>query len=362
MQWKNNSGVAFIAAVLGMLAFGTLGLTLASLVSNRYLGSTEKLQSAQAFYVAEGGVQSILMSQFNGDSDFSDNISPTDPPFGATSISLAPGQFWVEYLNQQATSVDIRVTARVGQAVREVRVSVGQGGTGIQTATMSDGNLSIINSSGNIFGDVVLSGNYTIEPGVTVNGNITQDGSLEIPPIDFNTYESMTTSTHYGSLAISSNYTGDLHVTGSVVFYGDVTYNGLLYVDGSIAFQGSSTVINGTVVAEGNIAIQNSGNIQVISQPNPLGHMPAILAGGNLDIQITNNVDIQGAIWANENIEVQNIDDFDLTGAFLTGGNMAMSNIPDLNITFDSDLVAQIPGMTGGSGSMGLSLANWQTY
>src|SRR5262245_56644537 len=151
--------MAFIVVVLGMLLFGSLGLSLVSTTTSERVGQVDDVTAAQAFYVAEGGLQYLIMKQLSGDQNFSDNVSPTGAPFGGTPVSLGNGQFGVEYLSQATDSAQVRITARVGNAVRTIRQAVGQGRSGYQYVTMAGGNLNMNSSTGDIYGDVGIHGN-----------------------------------------------------------------------------------------------------------------------------------------------------------------------------------------------------------
>lgn len=354
-----------VATILGMLFFGIMGTTLVNITANNLSSATEDLQGSQAFYVAEGGMQYVQMNKLNGDSNFADNIPPTDPPFGANAISLSPGQFWVEYMNVTPDTVTVKITSRVGTAVRVIEQNAAQGGSGVQYVTMADGNLSIDDSTGNVFGDVAVTGSYDIDPDVTVNGNIVSDPDLEIPTIDFPTYEAMCDSTHSGNLTISANYTGDLCVTGNVTISAGVTYTGLLYVGGNLAINANNVVFNGSTVVEGNIQGNGRTGLQFNAQPiNPDEHMPAILTQGNLSFEDADNLTIYGVVWTDGNLSFDDSDNLTYTGSFMTDGNVTIDDVTGLTLTFDADVVAGIPGLSGGGGAVtgSLSLSGWKTY
>lgn len=353
-----------LAALLGMIFFGAMGITMVYLTANIISGSNEDLQSSQAFYVGEGGLQYVMMNQLGGDTDFSDNVSPTDPPFGANSISLSPGEFWVEYQNQQTNSVKVKITSRVGSAVRVIEQQAGQGGVSRQYVTLASGNLNANSSSGNIYGDVGLRGNVNMSDQVTVHGNIYQDPAIELPALDFDVYEDMCTSVYQGSKVFSSNYTGNLCVTGSVVFYSNVTYTGLLYVEGNVHIQGSNVVINGSLITEGNLNADHQSGLQFNAQVVNGQHMPAIATNGNLSIKNSDGMRVTGVIWNDGNIDLSNSDNLQYTGSFMAGGNILINSASNLTLTFDADLLVGVPGLSnmGGGQSGSLSLSGWKTY
>lgn len=354
-----------IATILGMLLFGIMGTTMVHMTANNLSSATEDLQSSQAFYVAEGGVQYVEMSQFNGDTNFADNNPPTDPPFGANSISLSPGQFWVEYVNKTSSSVTVKVTAKVGTAVRVIEQNVGQSGTGFQYVTMAGGNINANSSTGNIYGDVGLKGNVNISSGVVVHGNIYQDPTIVLPTLDFNVYMNMCTTTNNGNMDINSNYTGNLCVIGDVTIGSNVTYTGLLYSTGKVTVNGNNVHINGSLLAEGNIKADNRSGLQFIADnSNPNQHMPAIAGKSLLELKNDDNMTIKGVMWNDGNLDYTNSDNLDYTGSFMAGQNVIMNSSNNLKITFDSEYLVGVPGLSGGGGAQSgsLSLSGWKTY
>jgi len=74
----NNKGLGIIAAVIIMLIVAVMGLTVVSLYSRNIGGSQNYVQSQQAFYLAESGVQRALLSLTKQNwTDWSDCIAPS---------------------------------------------------------------------------------------------------------------------------------------------------------------------------------------------------------------------------------------------------------------------------------------------
>ncbi len=365
MKNLNQKGMMLVAVVLGMLLFGAMGATISYLVANNLADSNEDLQSSQAFYVAESGMQYVQMNQLNGDTNFTDNISPTGAPFGGTPISMSPGQFWIEYLNKQTQSVTVRITSKVGSAVRVIEQNVGQSGTGRQYVTMAGGNLNANNSSGNIYGDVGLKGQANLnQPATVVHGNIYQDPTIQIPTLDFNVYKNMCTSTYSGNKTFSSNYSGNLCVTGNATINANVTYTGLLYANGNVTISGNNVIVNGTIISEGNFAADNRTGLQLTAQSSNSQHMPAVASKGNLSLKNSDGMHVTGVLWDAGNIDLSNSDNMIYTGSFMSGGNANINSANNMSITFSADLMAGVPGLSGGGGTQtgSLSLSGWKTY
>ena len=357
--------MALVAIIMGMLILSAIGITMTNFVSSNSSIVSDNLQSSQAFYVAEGGMQYVLMNQLNGDNNYADNVSPTAAPFGAPSINLSPGQFWIEYLNQAQTSVTVRVTARVGNATRAIQQSVVQGGSGFKDVTMAKGNLSINNSTGIVSGDVVLGGNYSIAPAVQVLGNITVDHNIQIPAIDYAPYLAMVTTTFNGNKTFSSNYSGNARVTGNATINAGITITGLLYVDGNVAFNGNNIVINGSLITKGNLGLDGRSGLQFISQTiDSSHHMPAILTKGNIGATNADNMELYGVVWTGGNLSLANADNLDYLGSFMTGGNVSYDNMKNIKMTFDPVYVTGVPGLPnlGASQTPSVVLSGWQSY
>ncbi len=363
---QGEEGMALVAVIMGMLILSAIGVTMTHFVSSNAASASDDLQSSQAFYVAEGGMQYVLMNQLNGDSDYSNNVSPTAAPFGAPSISLNPGQFWVEYLNETSTSMTARVTARVGNATRAVQQAVTLGGSGFKYVTMAKGNLSITNTTGTVSGDVVMSGNYSIAPTVTMLGNVTSNPNLTIPPLDMSVYRNMTTSTYTGTMTISGNYTGNTYITKNLNINAGSTINGVLYVHGNVAFNGNNIVVNGTIVTDGNLNCANRTGLQFISQPIDANHqMPAIVVDGNVgDFTNADNMKVRGLVWSTGNLSLNNTDNLDYVGSFMVDGNASFDTMTNFKLSFNSTYVTGVPGMTdlGGSNTASMVLSGWQSY
>ncbi len=365
--------MAFIASVLGMLLFGAMGLSLVSVVSDNLSGSTDDLETAQAFYVADGGMQYTIMKELNGDSNFSDNVSPTGAPFGGTPVSFNPGQFWIEYSNQSQNGIDVKVTGKVGNSVRVVRWTIDRSGSGYKDGTMMGGNFiaSASTSTGDIYGNAGISGNINLGTNVVVHGTLAQDPTLVPPSIDSLVYKNMCTTTVSGNYTVSSNYSGNLCVLGgNVTFSGNLTYTGLLYTNGNITFNGNNLTVNGTIVAEGSVDGSKGGaglnHLQFNAQPSADGtYMPAILGNGStFTFQKAQNMTVHGVLWNPHNpMNMKQMNNLDLTGSFIAGGNVDLSSSTHMKITFDWDYLVGIPGLSGGSHTLtSLGVNGWKAY
>ena len=361
--WQNQKGTAFFGVVLAMLFFTTMGITTVSLVANDSTGATGNLNGSQSFYVAEGGLQHVIMNELAEDTDFGDNVSPTDAPFGANSIALGDGEFWVEYLNQSSSSIDVRVTAQVGNAVRVVQQTVTPGS--YPYSALVDGNFSLNNTEGTIDGDIGVNGNYNGDD-MAVTGTIYEDMDIDMPTVDFAEYLDLIDTTQNGNYTISSDYTGNLRVTGNLKIDGNITITGILYVDGNVDFDGDNVTVNGTIVTEGNLNGNNHDDLSFLAQPLDDGtQMPALVVDGNITINNSENITIAGTVWADGNINMNSMENVNFVGSLISNGNINLENGEDIQLVFESDYMegllgfSDIPGAPGGGG--GLTVSGWRS-
>lgn len=64
---NNNKGFSLLLAVFLLVVFGFIGVSIVTMLSNQSVSSSEELISAQAFYLAESGVEwGIWKSMDNG--------------------------------------------------------------------------------------------------------------------------------------------------------------------------------------------------------------------------------------------------------------------------------------------------------
>jgi len=361
---RDDRGSALIAVLLAVFLFGAIGATVSSLTASNLASSTEDFEGSQAFQVAEGGMQWVLMNQLTGDSDFSNNASPTGAPLSAKSIALGSGEFWVEYTNVQPSQMTVKVTSRVGKSVRVVEQQAGQVTQqgGHKEVILAWGN-TVLSNSGDIYGDVAMvSGNMTTV-GVKLHGTAYQDPKLALPWLDREAYRSMCTKTYSSAKTILSKTTinGNVCYKGNVEIQGNVTVNGLLFVDGEIAVQGSNVTINGSMIATGNISGGWSNNVQFNAGTQGSTHMPA-LAGHYINFDRMNNLQINGLFWSDRDVTIVNSNNAQITGTLVSMRTITMTSDSNLALTFSSNLLTGIPGFQydAGTASTTLALSGWK--
>lgn len=313
---KNERGFSLIIVIFAILFLGVMGLAMNLILSTFTDSSILEMRGAQAFYVAEGGKEYILKSQFANDTNYADNVSPTGAPFGGSPITLGPGQFWVQYYNLTTDDGRIVITGRVGSSVRVVSQNfkstysngVSSGGNTTMTQSQSGGGL--------LNGDLSCGATCSIDPGYTVGGTITSGTGIAPPASSFQALVARTTST-VGSLNINGDYGTAaapiyVHVTGNVSIGDNAgTIYGMIVSDGNITVgvkQNATRNVYGTLAAAGTVAVDLKQSTVTLFQAQNVGGIipPVILGVGGviIDGKQTQSARFQGAIYSGASIGI----------------------------------------------------------
>ncbi len=355
---RRARGVASVVMLIALLVLALLTAVLVSLQVTTLEGSVGHLQTARAFYIAEGAMQYVIEYELNSDTDWSNNTSPTATYNGDYNhgpyLTLGEGRAWVRYLNQTLDTVDIEVTGCVGSAVRVLQehLTVSIPAT-FQNVQFSTGNINMNNSSGNSNGDVTAVGTANIGSAVTVSGDVASGSTLQIPTVDFDFYKAHANQVVNGNLDFTSGT------------YGDAVNGYIWYVTGNVRIDGNTT-INGTIVTEGDLIAQNpKTNYTFKAIPKNVDadpeaeQMPALVIKSNWNFDNVNNLTIYGLVYALGNINLSNSDHVTLNGALVTNGNMNINNASYLNLTYDASYVTSLPGFQS-QGAVAVVVSRWE--
>ena len=176
-------------------------------------------------------------------------------------------------------------------------------------ALYSSSNITL-SDSGTINGDVHANGSIddlassTVINGTQTDSTDTTDITLPEVPIDdlVEDYEDLSA---YEAIA-------DVISTVNYIFQSGQTYNGVYYVgNGNHARIQDNVVINGSVIAEGDVRFQGTGS-SIIPSPN----MPAVVAGDDVNVQgdFTWAIAIEGTVYAHDDVNI-------IAGSFEVNGN-----------------------------------------
>jgi len=102
----NNKGISLVAVTIVMLIVATLALFVASSISSGNMAAITDMQSDQAFYVAQAGMEWYL-ERLQNDSNWS------SAPTVKTNQVFGAGTFSVTYSNASRNAIDIVGTGKV---------------------------------------------------------------------------------------------------------------------------------------------------------------------------------------------------------------------------------------------------------
>ncbi|MCB9799391.1 MAG: hypothetical protein H6757_01355 [Candidatus Omnitrophica bacterium] len=330
-----------------MLLMGTMGIGMTHLVSTQSPMSTTDVESREAFYAAEGGLQHIITNEFMLDVDYSDNASPTGAPYGGTPVAIGNAQYWAEYSNQTETSVDIKITAKAGSSVRVVQQTVAMA-IPVSYPVFSGGDISLggnqsCNSNGNhcfpsgmLFGDIAAVGNIVYPDHFTIHGDVMPNQNVTLPEVNLSTYvDELTDTEHTGDLTINGNSGDNVHVTGNVIIQDGANISGNIVADGNIVLSGS-IVATGTLAAGGDITgtLSQHSTFSVGFGSNG-GVQPILVAVGNIALEAMGlGTVIHGMVITGGEVSITaDLDDDDnwgnaiiMNGGIFSGGDLTIYN------------------------------------
>ena len=185
-------------------------------------------------------------------------------------------------------------------------------------------------SSGTVTGDISDSDEVQNEGSMTINDTIYEGD-------DSNTTLPFCNISYYADIA-------DTSVSGNETFNtGGSPYSGIYYVDGDVTIQ-SNVTINGSVIATGDIDLQNSHDVII----NPVYPYPTLIAAGDIDADSLSDSTLGdssdgGIVYARGNMSMDNLDTVTFYGNIIAGGNIVMTNGSDFTVTYDSDIESVSP-------------------
>ncbi|MBI3333388.1 MAG: hypothetical protein HYZ93_04780 [Candidatus Omnitrophica bacterium] len=313
---RRGNGFALLATIFILVILSTMAAVMAQLYVGQSKGALEVLDSAKAFAVADGGMRWIFQNQFDGDTDFTNNASPTGAPFGGTPVTMGEGQFWVEYANATSSDIDLKVTARVGNAVRVVQAHLNRtagGGSGSPGTgpipygnavghacdTASEGYIQLTGAQGTVSSDLDSEGTIAL-PAKKFTFTGTAESNLSSHPfagVDYNWFFNRKTAYYPSGLTITPagpfpTSTDIWYVQGNLIF----RKNGLA---GAITMNGT-VVVTGVVVTDEyplNDAVPQiywwPSHINIDADP-ALEWLPALVAGVNFEVDDSTSLELHG--------------------------------------------------------------------
>jgi len=304
--FSNQKGMALLTTLIFVFVLVTFAVALLTMTSNDTKLSALQKESTRAFYLAEKGIDKALWYlntpvDQGGKGMYSwrpTSVSPFKEPEGTPleyfeiTIENVGDLFGLDDADRiEITSVG---TVEGGQFSKGKRTVVVIAEIGISPSS----NLSYDHA---IFtdGDLTLNGGIFISGTIHSNEDITNNGALDIVPIDgasasgssnidYSTSDAdyqdfpQIDWEHFKGLAESADIEGHYYGENtSVLFNTDELLKGTHFIDGDVTIQAYLILDNATIFATGTIDVIGSGDVNMINSPeNPL----ALIAKGDITI------------------------------------------------------------------------------
>lgn len=319
-----NKGFSILLTIIVIVLFSGLGLIGLSMLITETQMSIDTTTSAQAFYIAEGGMQYYL-EQLQNDSSWA---TPPDKPNGK---SLGKGTFTITTDNEEDDSIDVISTANVTGM---------DGGTIVRIVT------SHVTSGSALCYDYVLYASGNITPtGYTPASGTTLAGATVFPSVD-----TAVGGYYYNLAPVGQRISGNRTFTAG-------TYSGIWHIDGNVTIR-SLVTINGTIISTRGISCSNRFNISI----NPTSNYPALVAEDAISFGNVLSLNMTGLVYGGSDgdggVSITNS-----TGSFfgiiMAQGNINLSGSGFFTVNYDVSIKTNPPpGFSGGEAGAGVS--NWK--
>lgn len=340
---KKRGAVLLLTFIIMVTLIAITGAFL-YMTSTQLRGSAYDVQSSKAFWIAEAGIQEVIY-KLKTDSGYRN--SPTDV---SGNLGEASETYSVSVSKSDSTYT-LTSTGAVGDINRKITQSVVVSSAALKSAIHADGaTLNFDGSNGTVNGNVSCHVQVLNYDDMTITGTITAPMDKLNPNLDFDYYKSLAQEQ-------SQYYTSNLTFENG-------TYTGVYYTTKKVTI-GDNAIINGSILAEGNIDFENSAdNVQI----NPTNDYPALATQGNINSSDTgppaqrvglHNSTINGLVYADNNITFDYMknepgENTVFNGTILADNNLQMQNGTDFTINYDENIFSPMPGFTFTGGELAI--------
>ena len=365
---SNQKGMALLTTLIFVFILVTFAVALLTMTSNDSKLSTLQRESTRAFYLAETGIDKALWYlntpvEYGGEDKFT--WRPIDYPNPGTNTEYY--QFTIKDIGiddptaTPPTKATDRIEITSVGTVKEGKYSAGKR-TVVVTAIIGISPTSDVSYDHAIFTDnnMTLNGGISIIGSIHSNGDLTNNGTIELVPEGGATASGVTNLgtggvlkqdfpkidwPHFESLARSADVDPDDAILGhyygddtSVVFNTDSDLYGIHFIDGDVKIQANITLNNATIFATGTIDVIGSGDVYLINDISPL----ALIAKG--DITIGGSVHGEGIIQSDSTVTINGNVNIEI-GAIYAVDGVLNGGGGTINVVYGSGLAGTpIPG------------------
>jgi len=227
-RYRQQRGVSLVVVIFAMMILGILGWTLANFIAGDFETSIRALESEQALYIAEAGIQEAVLRLRLGDESFNNDSD-------VLSRIMSIGQYYVNRSTATDGNINITSSGYVPaqgdyRAMRQVAVIATPAGA-LGVSAFTGGYLFDWYSTTSISIKGNISAEHYLGPGNLIPdesqdraipplaGYARLQGTGEIPPIDMQWFYDHKNNYAPGDLTISDNMNnmGIYYVKGNVI-------------------------------------------------------------------------------------------------------------------------------------------------
>jgi len=341
---QNEDGIVLVTALIMTVILTVLMTGTYLTTSNELAISGNYKTSKQALYQADAGLEYTLAKikyDLNGDKTVSPIVAPlavedVDPeaytvPSGYSFSISAPGLPW------SGNGPHVIISTGYGPNNSSFKIQAQFTKTPVlnpafKAGLLSDGNITI-HGSPSIVGDIHANGSVTQTGAGTIVGSVSAVGTtsigssvsgsqtpgavaIDVPPVTTDDFDEWRTEAQISPNiynAANYNFSDSGNLGGKIIF-----------VDGDINVSGN--IINGTIVATGNITVTGSSSMD----GNSIG--TAMIAGGQ--IRFNGSSDCYGAFWCNGSYVHNGAGR--VHGSIVSGGNITRNGA--FNFTYNDNI------------------------
>lgn len=281
--------------------------------------SVNQRENERAFFIADSGIRAYSQL-LKSDYDWTNNVGLTKSFGTGTFVVAITGPAPREIARIFITSTG-RVTVGAANFTRVIgEILYSSRGAfngrssifGAGPATISGNNKVTIGDATHP-GDIYIGGTLSeINNGsVTIYGQtLTSQPAVRLPTVNWSYWQAQAQSSGSGHV-----------ITGDTTF--SAPYTGVYYVNGNVIVQNmNNKTCNGTIIATGNITIQNNSGLTV----NVAAGNPSFVSGATVNVLNNNNPTIGGSIYAANNMLLQGDSNALIYGSLVYGGQFDLIN------------------------------------
>jgi hypothetical protein len=336
----NQKGLGIVAAILIMLIIGVMGATLASVVGDNSMSSVNYLQSQQAFFLAESGVQAALLQLSRGAGAWT-GWSGTDPKtiqltltgYGDYNISVAAPTSSTPVITSTGYVPSRTAANKAVRVVNPTATNIGLIGTYAAFAGESGTANGVTLSNGSSTDSYDSSkGTYNVGGNISNNGDVGTNANISV---SFSSFIGGDAST-----GPSGTFSNTSLVSGSITHTNNVTLPAVVVPSSLTSLTNGGTVTNTTTINAGNYQYTEFSGTKTITIVGPAN----IYLTGSTSINLTTNGTVAVSALSTGPVVIYAAGAVDASNA---GGLVNNTSLPSDFQLYDSSVSAPSISLSG---------------